>query len=43
MKRREFLAAAGAATLAPRITLAQKAPRPLIFVPTADLSSLDPI
>lgn len=43
MKRREFLAAAGAATLAPRITLAQKAQRPLIFVPTADLSSLDPI
>ena len=42
MQRRTLLATAAAA-LAPRVTIAQKAARPLVFVPTADLSSLDPI
>src|SRR4051794_38140240 len=42
MQRRPLLATAAAA-LAPRITIAQRAAKPLVFVPTADLSSLDPI
>ncbi|MBN8871422.1 MAG: ABC transporter substrate-binding protein [Rhodospirillales bacterium] len=46
MQRRHLLrgaaVAAGAAAL-PRLAIAQKAQKPLIFVPTADLSSLDPI
>jgi peptide/nickel transport system substrate-binding protein len=46
MHRRSLLraatTAAGVASL-PRFAIAQKAQRPLVFVPTADLSSLDPI
>lgn len=51
MRRRSMLrgiaaAAAGSAVTpfaAPRFAIAQKAQKPLVFVPTADLSSLDPI
>ena len=47
MKRRDFLATAGAATLgtlaAPRLSLAQNDARVLRFVPQANLSSLDAV
>ncbi len=47
MKRRNFLASAGAATLgtlaAPRLSLAQNDARTLRFVPQANLSSLDAV
>ena len=43
MRRRNFLASAAATAALPRIAIGQAASKTLIFVPQANLTSLDPI